>query len=1190
MLGRGIRAALAALVIAVGLAGTDMRPGGAAGCNLQPTLRDITVNQGLASYSPLVRGKETLVRVYLSKPNCATAGDRIEVTSASLTVSGGASTGSIPSTPAIGAPYPLVPDAAVAPLHDGSGDPTFVLPGRVLASGDTSTFGMSFTPRIGYRATSATGTVTTGEVQLASRSATVGRPSNALSILVVPMGATSAGHAAQFPSTANAALQNGMAALGRTLPVRDGVADLAGGPTDAGLRYALAPTMLDVGPTGLNLMRLTQSGLRFCGTGSNFLAIANKLAEFRQAWNSTNPTAPADVVVGAVWQDVSFGAADRQGCDEGRAWVVGTEAWVRVTSDTNGGAASTGPVLEMEVLHDFGTVTREDPRYSGGYHSRNTEADVTAPDRAFNTGLRAFLPDDRSAMQFDIANWTNRNVLLEKEDWAIAQCKLTPGTACAGAGTVGTASAGTQSFTLAGTVTETAGVETADVHSAFVEGAVQHVATDPTSPYTIVQLNGLGTVVRTDRIPVQDEQSEQHDHFDGSHELGHGKVVDAAVPTHGSTVAFELRSGTRTLHRRERGTQPQIVSPLAPVPGDPFNHPSSALDDRDPTLSSDGVVLAWSTPAGVRVARTDGAGTSATVTGATGPALVDAGDGTYRLAFVRGADLFVATVTVTAGGVGVSDETLVYLAAAQTFPDAAAHRPAWAPSADVLAVEIADDTWLMDIALPPANPLVCEVVPLPTVERCSKLADDAAAPAWSAPLAGHPEGRIAAERGGTLVLLDPAVPGGAPQATGISGSRPAFGGPLLVFAGADGIFAVDGRDEAPADPLRLTTGVDAAPALRGDGRLLALDRGPLGLGEIVLVELGAVGTVSFAATGADVDRFRADVFLDCGGSVPPILTGLRPVVKNGVAYFNAPYDSTPACRPADILARVTNGYLTSTEKVGEIEDLQPPPEGPPVPAIAAPYDGSELLQYDAIPFAGSGRDADDEDDVTLSWSLTGPPGSGIVDVPLGTGARLPDKAPPRPEGWAPGQYVVTLTATDAVGRTAGTSVRVVIKEDKDGDRIPADRELPCLGGGGDLDPTNAYGDPDGDVIASLQDPAPCTSAENATVDFEPNTLYVPSSGNTVTVHVTGPTVAGVDRTTVVLERVAGFTVRLPALSWSVDAAGRGTAKFDKQKLNAAIARADLVGLYVPMIVTARGIDGVPISTHDRTAPVTSPGN
>ena len=43
-------------------------------CNLVPQLRDVTINQGLGAYSPLVNGKETLVRFYLSMPSCAGSG------------------------------------------------------------------------------------------------------------------------------------------------------------------------------------------------------------------------------------------------------------------------------------------------------------------------------------------------------------------------------------------------------------------------------------------------------------------------------------------------------------------------------------------------------------------------------------------------------------------------------------------------------------------------------------------------------------------------------------------------------------------------------------------------------------------------------------------------------------------------------------------------------------------------------------------------------------------------------------------------------------------------------------------------------------------------------------------------------------------------------------------------------------
>src|ERR1041385_2036457 len=64
-------------------------PGGTTTCDLtQLQLRDSTVNQGLGSYDRLVRGKETLVRLYFSTPSCAATDASIQITGARLDVSG----------------------------------------------------------------------------------------------------------------------------------------------------------------------------------------------------------------------------------------------------------------------------------------------------------------------------------------------------------------------------------------------------------------------------------------------------------------------------------------------------------------------------------------------------------------------------------------------------------------------------------------------------------------------------------------------------------------------------------------------------------------------------------------------------------------------------------------------------------------------------------------------------------------------------------------------------------------------------------------------------------------------------------------------------------------------------------------------------------------------------------------------
>ena len=56
----------------------------------QPPVADSTVNQGLGSYDRLVRGKETLVRLYLSMPQCARFDASIQITGGTLRATGAA--------------------------------------------------------------------------------------------------------------------------------------------------------------------------------------------------------------------------------------------------------------------------------------------------------------------------------------------------------------------------------------------------------------------------------------------------------------------------------------------------------------------------------------------------------------------------------------------------------------------------------------------------------------------------------------------------------------------------------------------------------------------------------------------------------------------------------------------------------------------------------------------------------------------------------------------------------------------------------------------------------------------------------------------------------------------------------------------------------------------------------------------
>ena len=101
-------------------------------CALVPVLRDVSVNQGVGAYTPLVRGKETLVRAYLAKPSCAAASTIIELTGGRVTVTPGTATPVTigAPTPRPTSPYPQLAAFTAAPLVDSTADPVWVVPAR----------------------------------------------------------------------------------------------------------------------------------------------------------------------------------------------------------------------------------------------------------------------------------------------------------------------------------------------------------------------------------------------------------------------------------------------------------------------------------------------------------------------------------------------------------------------------------------------------------------------------------------------------------------------------------------------------------------------------------------------------------------------------------------------------------------------------------------------------------------------------------------------------------------------------------------------------------------------------------------------------------------------------------------------------------------------------------------------------
>src|SRR5687767_13207804 len=87
-----LAAAVLALLAIAGSAPTFGAPpggGGGGACAPAPQLKAVTINQGLGSYTRLIRGKSTLFRAYFGESCGVDVGASIQVETASLRVKNG---------------------------------------------------------------------------------------------------------------------------------------------------------------------------------------------------------------------------------------------------------------------------------------------------------------------------------------------------------------------------------------------------------------------------------------------------------------------------------------------------------------------------------------------------------------------------------------------------------------------------------------------------------------------------------------------------------------------------------------------------------------------------------------------------------------------------------------------------------------------------------------------------------------------------------------------------------------------------------------------------------------------------------------------------------------------------------------------------------------------------------------------
>jgi len=502
-------------------------------CIITPALSKVAIAQGLP-HTRLARGKETLVKAYLTLPStlpkCAGTTPSIKIVGALLTLKNGDTQ--------LGSTIAALPDAAGAlvtsksTLQNQPADPKFVIPGSHLppaTSGIAGNFTASFAITVQYQS-AARGETTFTSTQSVPFTSVAGSPisrvvegpTKALRFLAVPGGRA-------FDATMTSTLSAGLTALSAMYPVQDLTGSASVVPrvgvlptTQGGIRYALNnPGIVNLGDVATT---------PFCGTSSNYAGIQTQLQGFHNAWNNANTTEnDVDRTIGVFPSDVSSGSP---GCYEGFTVTNTQQAWVRVIPDAPGAPSMTGSLFGMETCHTFDCTTSTATR-----HSLYTNADNLAENTnlAFNPLTWAWLSDDRTAMRFTAPGWNNQTTVLEKGDFGYLLCGLgganTSGCPAAGTGTLTGVAAG-PTFLLDGTTDGTQRRTT--VLNSFSSTVQPETTPDAVSAYRLRQKNAADAVLSDLGVPVRFVRS---GHVVGDQDVG-------PTPIGAFSFAFPLASGT----------------------------------------------------------------------------------------------------------------------------------------------------------------------------------------------------------------------------------------------------------------------------------------------------------------------------------------------------------------------------------------------------------------------------------------------------------------------------------------------------------------------------------------------------------------------------------------------------------------------------------------------------------------------
>jgi hypothetical protein len=1040
--GTAVLSVLAAVLLAA--ASPDVARGlsNCTASQLVPTLREVSVNQGVGNYARLVRGKDTLVKFFLSNPTTCTvtSTQSINVTAGILSVNNTLQTfaGITPFQS-----FTAAPAVSATLSNNSAADPIFAVPAAdlvpPLANPDTDTFSPTFTATITYSRKSGT-TATTGLTATYSNptAVTFEHRTRALRVLVVPMGDGTPGVLAntQYTTTDQTSTQNGFSALNRIFPVPSGV-DSIGGST-GGIRY-----VIDLS-TMLNLKAISaayDANNKFCGAAGNFDAIKAQLAQFMQSWNSNplNAGKQVDRVLGVVGEGISDGADSAFGCADGMASVVSPEAWVRAIADkpasgrTAAQPSRTGSLMAMELTHTWGGAT------TTTFHSSNLTADVTAPGRAYNVTTRSYLATNRSVMKYSFVSsppWDDSLTLLEPTHYAFDLCAFggTTTTDCAGLGSTSGTTFGVaagSSFVVSGVVHSS--TNTADIVQSGFQNSLQFGG-DESSLYRYVRRDSVtGQLLTNIGFNVSFVDSV---HGTGASENDDPATSDGlfsfalpdALPPPGSDLAevqlWKVASSSDTnpsatlgdillYDKTQQASAPQVLSTSSGVAAGAVKYTdTSSIDELHPALTDDTKWVAWNQLSGgyqrIEVAPSSNALQAVVV---PSPAGADANEPAWNsqgtaLAYESDGDLYSQSVNLTGATPTFGQPVRIYNS--HTAGNPPAEHPTWSLDGGSIAFDRSGDIYKM----PSAGG---------TPVQLTNNAEQESDPSWS-----HTPGdnRIAYNRGPTgcelcfpstkLYVVNPASPKFPQTKVNDDGAFPSFGtnGRIVFVRHSDQSIWSEKPDGT--DPKQLTTGgEDTLPSAAGSA--LAFDRifTPPGQADIMLAGLTGGQAVSFTAQSSI--PLKAELDYECNGTAYPVRVGLVPDEINGaVQTFNTNFDGSNSCGGGILRALVTDGVQYASGSV--FTPTLTVAAKAPIAAIFAPLDAA-YPQGATFALNGTGYDAEGFvlPGSNLHWTLT-LPDSTVQD--LGNFASKDLKAPSG--GWPIGTLTFTLVASD--GSTTSTPV------------------------------------------------------------------------------------------------------------------------------------------------------------------------